>query len=72
MRTADLLLLILPHTGGACGIPGGQMQCSPPAMLLEHVPPFLQKSISGAQASTGTVQFLPETRINSFVRKEST
>lgn len=48
------------------------MQCGPPAMLLEHVPPFLQKSISGAQAFTGTVQFLPETRINRYLRKELT
>lgn len=72
MRTADLLLLILLYTERACGIPGGQMQCGPPAMLSEHVPPFLQKSISGAQAFTGTVQFLPETRINRFLGKELT
>lgn len=49
----------LQFTVGVWMIPGGQTQSISPAPLWEHVPPFLQKLTSGAQAFRGREQFLP-------------
>lgn len=53
----------LAFTGGACVLPGGQTQRVSPAPLWKHVPPFLQKLTSGAQAFTGREQFFPGIQI---------
>lgn len=56
----------LQFTVGVCIIPGGQTQRISPVPLWEHVPPFLQKLTSGAQAFTGREQFLPGIHIKAL------